>query len=109
VLRCGPTVADWNGDGVADVILTVSGRQGAMVLPGRPGHGLDPGRAVRIAFDYQVHHDTPTGAADFDGDGNVDLAAFGRSHRTVPGVFIRLQKPRQPALRRHKTERNHVE
>ena len=94
VLRCGPTVADWNGDGVADVILAVSGRQGAMVLPGRPGHGLDPARAVRIAFDCQVHHDTPTGVADFNGDGKADLAAFGHSHRTVPGVFIRLRKPR---------------
>ena len=94
VLRCGPTVADWNGDGVADVILTASGRKGALVLPGRAGGGLDPARAVRIVFDYQMHHDMPIGVADFNGDGKADLAAFAHSHRTAPGVFIRLQKPK---------------
>ena len=99
VLRCGPTVADWNADGVPDLILAASGRQGATVLPGRPEDGLDPGKAVRIAFDYQVHHDTPTGVADFDGDGKADIASFGHSHRTVPGVFIRLQTNKRRRVR----------
>ena len=70
-----------------------------MILPGSPGRGLDPRAAVRIAFDYQVHHDTPTGVADFNGDGKADLAAVGHGHRTVPGVFIRLQKHKERRAR----------
>ncbi|MGB2823797.1 MAG: FG-GAP-like repeat-containing protein, partial [Phycisphaerae bacterium] len=92
VLRTGATVADFNGDGHADVVLTTPQRDGALILLGGAPGGLDPKRRIHVKLDFQVHHDTPMGVADFDGDGRPDIAAFGHSHRTVPGVFIRLSR-----------------
>jgi len=91
ILRVGPTVADWNGDGVADLILSADRRTGAMVLMGGPKVGLSPERAYHVKLDFLVHYDTEVGVADFNRDGRPDLACFGQSHRTVPGVFIWLQ------------------
>jgi len=92
VCRDGPTVADWNGDGTADLILHVRDKPpGACVLAGSASDGLDPRRAVSITLDYTPHFDTRFGVADFNGDGRADLAGFGPSAVGATGVYIRLQ------------------
>jgi hypothetical protein len=92
VNRDGPTVADFNGDAMADLILCSTDKEpGACVLTGSPADGLSPQRSVFIKLDYVPHHDTRFGVADFNGDGRVDLAGFGRSPTGAVGVYIWLQ------------------
>ena len=90
MLRDGPTVADWNADGVPDLVLPAARREGAVILLGGPG-GLTPDRTVAVTLDYVAHFDTKFGVADFNGDGRPDLAGFGTTKVGVPGVYIRLQ------------------
>ncbi|HUU11737.1 MAG TPA: VCBS repeat-containing protein [Phycisphaerae bacterium] len=91
ILRDGPTVADWNGDGVPDLVLGALGKSGTHVLLGSRADGLSPDRAVRVDLDYAPHYDTRLGVADFNGDGLPDLAGFGPSGVGAVGVYIRLQ------------------
>jgi len=92
VNRDGPTVADFNGDGVADLLLGSNDQQpGVHVLTGSPTDGLSPNRVVSIKLDYVPHHDTRFGVADFNADGHLDLAGFGRSPTGAVGVYIWLQ------------------
>jgi len=92
VNRDGPTVADFNGDGVADLALcTRNERPGVRILTGSTIDGLDPRRVVSVRLDYVPHFDTRLGAADFNADGRLDLAGFGRSPTGAVGVYIWLQ------------------
>ncbi len=92
VSRDGPTVADFNGDGVADLILLARDKPpGVRILAGSPTGGLSPKRVVAVKLDYEPHFDTRLGVADFNGDGRLDLAGFGRSPTGAVGVYIRLQ------------------
>ncbi|MCY3021477.1 MAG: FG-GAP-like repeat-containing protein [Planctomycetota bacterium] len=92
VLRDGPTAADWNGDGVPDLVLCALGKRGACILTGSPADGLAPQRVLAIPLDYEPHYDTRLGVADFDGDGRPDLAGFGPSAVGAVGVYIWLQQ-----------------
>ena len=84
----GPTVADWNGDGIADLIVPME--DGAVVVPGSP-RGLDPARRTVIRLDYQPHGDTRLAVADFNGDGKPDLAGWGPSSVGATAVYVWLR------------------
>jgi glyoxylase-like metal-dependent hydrolase (beta-lactamase superfamily II) len=74
-VRDAPVVADWNGDGVADLIVGKGQDNQVLILLGGPG-GLDLKRSTRIALDYRLHYETGLHVADFNGDGVPDLASF---------------------------------
>ena len=98
VNRDGPTVADWNGDGNADLILTKRGNEGGVyILTGSAADGLSPNRVVSIQLDYVPYYDSRLGVADFTGDGRLGLAGFGRSQTGAMGVYIWLQPAAAPA------------
>jgi len=91
VSRDGPTVADWNGDGAADVILFKRDKPpGVCILTGSPADGLSPQRVVTVPLDYVPHFDTRFGVADFTGDGRLGLAGWGPSPTGGVGVYIWL-------------------
>jgi len=93
VLRDGPTVADWNGDGVPDLVLCSRGNEpAARILLGGGTDGLSRQRVPVVKLDYMPHFDTRLGVADFDGDGRADLAGFGPSPVGAVGVYIWLQR-----------------
>jgi glyoxylase-like metal-dependent hydrolase (beta-lactamase superfamily II) len=88
VFKDGPTAADWNTDGVADLIVRT--QQGVAVLLGSD-KGLDPRRAVRVDLDFRPQGDSRFAAADFNGDGKPDLAASGASPVGAIAVYVYLQ------------------
>lgn len=91
IIRDGPTVADWNADGVPDLILATREKPSARILLGSAADGLSPERTDTVPLDYSPHFDTQLGVADFDGGGRPDLAGFGPSAAQAVGVYIRLQ------------------
>ena len=92
VSRDGPTVADWDGDGISDLLLTKrEDPPGACILSGAMGDGLNPQRAVTVKLDYVPHFDTRFGVADFTGDGRPDLAGFGPSPVGAVGSYVWIQ------------------
>ncbi len=91
IIRDGPTAADWNGDGVPDLLLATREKPSARILLGSAADGLNPDRAVTVPLDYTPHFDTQLGVADFNGDGKPDLAGFGASPVGAVGVYIWFQ------------------
>jgi hypothetical protein len=88
LLRDGPTVGDFNSDGLADVVIAAGQGAQAIVLLGAPD-GLDAKRAVVLALDFILHHDTKLGLGDFTGAGKSAVAAFGVSAVGAPGVYVK--------------------
>jgi metallo-beta-lactamase class B len=76
LLRDNPVVADWNGDGVPDLILARGQDNQVTILHGGR-KGLDPRRSTIVKLDYRIHYETGLYAGDFDGDGLMDLACLG--------------------------------
>src|SRR5262249_20173049 len=82
LLRDAPVVCDWDGDGVADLVVGKGQADEVLILLGGRG-GLDSKRARTLKLDYRLHYETGLDAGDFDSDGRPDLAAFGY---TLTGV-----------------------
>jgi hypothetical protein len=91
LLRDGPTVADWNGDGIADLVVSNEQGKEAVVFLGSKGNGLNPTNTSRVTLDYRIHYDTRLGVGNFGAAGNMDLAGFGHSETGAPGVYIWLR------------------
>jgi hypothetical protein len=98
LLRDTPPVADWDGDGVDDLIVGKGQDQRVLVLLGGRA-GLDRARSIMIPLEFRLHFETGLHVADFDGDHRLDLAAFGDTKTGVgaggpPAVYIWTRKDR---------------
>jgi glyoxylase-like metal-dependent hydrolase (beta-lactamase superfamily II) len=95
LVRDTPVVADWNGDGIDDLIVAHGQSDEVLVLLGGKD-GLSKDRVQRIALEYRVHYEHGVFVADFNGDGKADLAVFGYTNTGVgasgpPAVYLWLQ------------------
>jgi metallo-beta-lactamase class B len=99
LVRDAPVVADWNGDGVQDLVVGFGQSDEVLVLLGGTG-GLDGRRVQKIKLDYRVHYETGVYVGDFNGDGLPDLAVFGYTNTGVgaggpPAAYVWLQPSRK--------------
>ncbi len=95
LVRDTPVVADWNGDGIDDLIVAHGQSDEILILLGGKD-GLSKDRIQRIALEYRVHYEHGVHVADFNGDGKADLAVFGYTNTGVgasgpPAVYLWLQ------------------
>jgi hypothetical protein len=75
LLRDTPPVADWDGDGIVDLIVGKGQEYQVLILRGGRD-GLDLSRSLTIPLDFRLHFETGLHVDDFDGDGRPDLAAL---------------------------------
>jgi glyoxylase-like metal-dependent hydrolase (beta-lactamase superfamily II) len=91
LLRDSMPVADWNGDGVDDLIVgRGQDKQVLILFGGKDGLNLD--RSAVIPLDYRHYYETGLHVADFNGDGKADVAGLGYVNTgLVLGAYIYLQ------------------
>jgi metallo-beta-lactamase class B len=95
LVRDTPVVADWNGDGIDDLIVAHGQCDEVLVFLGDKA-GLSKDRVRRISLDYRVHYEHGVYVGDFNGDGKPDLAVFGYTNTGVgaggpSAVYVWLQ------------------
>jgi glyoxylase-like metal-dependent hydrolase (beta-lactamase superfamily II) len=95
LVRDTPVVADWDGDGIDDLVVAHGQSDEVLVFLGGKG-GLSKDRLRRVALEYRVHYEHGVHVGDFNGDGKADLAVFGYTNTGVgaggpPAVYVWLQ------------------
>jgi len=95
LLRDSPPVADWNGDGIDDLIIGRGQDNAVLILLGGKA-GLDLTRSATINLDYRLHYETGLHVADYNADGRADLTALGYTNTGVGAggplaVYVWLQ------------------
>jgi glyoxylase-like metal-dependent hydrolase (beta-lactamase superfamily II) len=95
LVRDTPVVADWNGDGIDDLVVAHGQSDEVLIFLGGKD-GLIKDRSQRLALEYRVHYEHGVYVGDFNGDGRADLAVFGYTNTGVgsggpPAVYIWLQ------------------
>jgi metallo-beta-lactamase class B len=95
LVRDPPPVADWNSDGIDDLVVAHGQSDEVLVFLGDKS-GLSRDRVRRISLDYRVHYEHGVDVGDFNGDGKPDLAVFGYTNTGVgasgpPAVYVWLQ------------------
>ncbi len=69
-------VADFNGDGVDDLVVARGQDSRIRILfGGREGLSIERGRLIEL--EYNLHYGTGLHVTDFNGDGKADLGTFG--------------------------------
>jgi hypothetical protein len=104
LLRDAPVVCDWDGDGIADLVVGKGQDSEVLVLLGGK-RGLDAGQSRTIPLDYRLHYETGLSVGDFNGDGRADLAVFGYTLTGVgwngpPSAYIWMQPAREKTERK---------
>jgi metallo-beta-lactamase class B len=95
LVRDTPVVADWNGDGIDDLVVAHGQSDEVLVFLGAK-KGLSKENLRRIQLEYRVHYEHGVFVGDFNGDGKPDLAVFGYTNTGVgaggpPAVYVWLQ------------------
>ena len=95
LLRDSIPAADFNGDGIDDLIVAKGQDQRILILLGNRD-GLSLERTLSFDLDYRLHYETGLFIADFNGDGRMDIGALGNTRTGVGAggpltVYLYLQ------------------
>ncbi|MCH8923831.1 MAG: VCBS repeat-containing protein [Planctomycetes bacterium] len=82
LLRDSIPAADFNGDGIDDLIVAKGQDQRILVLLGSRD-GLSLKNSLAFDLDYRLHYETGLFVADFDGDGLLDIGSLGNTKTGV--------------------------
>ena len=88
-------VADWNGDGIDDLVIGLGQDNQVRIFLGH-ATGLSQERMESITLEFWIHYEHSLTMADFNADGRLDIACFGYTQTGVglsgpPTAYVWLQ------------------